>query len=1302
MQISAPTSTQKAYEKLLDKMYISNVSKRLRELNQPTDIDRKRWIWELLQNAKDSIAHNPNRNTIKARIIIEGDVVKFQHDGDPFTADARLGLLYKYSDDKENAESTGRFGTGFLTTHCLSRKVTIESNMYGDNDRIIGFSVTMFRDGTLEKDLLEGLEKMRKSELYESDPYEWTTFTYHVNSESGRKAIKLGKENFKENIAQTLLFCRELDSVELIDNGERISIERVSETKLDTELNIVEFKIKDGDSIPTFRTFIYNNIEQSDQDLSNKYKTERSIRMQVACEIDKANKFIVSTEKATSLFCVFPLVGIENQIQMPMFINSPDFEPDSERQSLILNGSYMDEEKKLITETGINQKILSLVPDMFDKIVAYLSSSSYEGVYNLCNGLKTVKDHKSLDKEWYKGNIVGSLRSVMMKYPVVYSYTTHEQKKITDCIFVKETIQESENSLFRLIEGVYPDELVKENARWSNILWKDDNIRIWDAAEFCSDIENKENLQSLEIINGEEKLDWYNSFLSYIKAQNELLLKEHALIPNMMGDFLKVNEDNFKQGENLSETILHLLSELGEDMRPYLLHSGIYSISLDSKFNSNSFSAKVNHLIKGILETASTSLSDSDKLKKVQPLISIIISDNEKYEENFINKRRHLYRITADLFELKELSQTNDNSLNKTAWDALDIWLLNYIISSIEGKKNLSNLPKGLGAKWINDVIINLNIPLSVLRNKAIVPNQNGNFCKSDNLYFDDQIPDILKNDIFSKIGLCYKDILIDLNVDLRPLGKTNSKTIDDFATELNNAVAGSQSYRYPYTHSSYGMYRKYDEVIIREIARYLINILPKKSADDHLIVSMQKSLNKISCYFLEDFNQYDLTEISYYDSKLWIRINEFICRDIVSAIENSVSIANFMEERKNSDEYTLINNLNILYKYIESHNLNFAGKSIYLNQKGSFSKKDVLYREGEQINSLLKDIIDLIADEEDKFYNILLDSRCSVAITQSKNPSDAYNYIDGRVDTLYKNPDNWEDANFRKATHLLIDNWGDANPDLFDKSHFPKVYPIKDSISMNIIWTKSERQQLQILRSNLDASDLNELVSKIEDFKGLKDLKSRNKELEDENTRLKRELEELKGGRVMNVRYTEDDLSDHKQFEAQIEAQQKLIELRPDWSFPENYGKWNGDKPHHFSTVSVINEKQEEMPIVLKSYKYKANPFLVGAKEWEWISNGAKLFVYSHYDDGLGIREIKRDELIKKQSNFSITFESENLDIDEYAQRVSDFAEVLHYFKGLHFNFDSFTISPTAKRVQDIHAITPGTQSQITDDEGL
>lgn len=190
-EIAPPSVIKGSYEKLLRKMYISNVAKRLRQLNQPSDVDRKRWVWELIQNAKDTIVSDPTRNQINVRIEIEGDIVRFRHDGNPFTSDARFGLLYKYSEDKENSESTGRFGTGFLTTHCLSKVVTIESNMYSNDEKteLCGFSVTMYRDGQIEKELLEGLDKMEESQKYYGDLFEWTTFTYHVSTDSGRRAI---------------------------------------------------------------------------------------------------------------------------------------------------------------------------------------------------------------------------------------------------------------------------------------------------------------------------------------------------------------------------------------------------------------------------------------------------------------------------------------------------------------------------------------------------------------------------------------------------------------------------------------------------------------------------------------------------------------------------------------------------------------------------------------------------------------------------------------------------------------------------------------------------------------------------------------------------------------------------------------------------------------------------------------------------------------------------------------------------------------------------------------------------------
>ena len=51
-EIAPPSVIKGSYEKLLRKMYISNVAKRLRQLNQPSDVDRKRGFGSLYKMRK--------------------------------------------------------------------------------------------------------------------------------------------------------------------------------------------------------------------------------------------------------------------------------------------------------------------------------------------------------------------------------------------------------------------------------------------------------------------------------------------------------------------------------------------------------------------------------------------------------------------------------------------------------------------------------------------------------------------------------------------------------------------------------------------------------------------------------------------------------------------------------------------------------------------------------------------------------------------------------------------------------------------------------------------------------------------------------------------------------------------------------------------------------------------------------------------------------------------------------------------------------------------------------------------------
>ena len=341
--IEAPESVNNAFNELLNKMYISNVRNRLRQLNEPTENDCKRWIWELIQNAKDSISQNPNNHCVDVKVIVKENEVVFKHNGSPFTAKAQLGLLYKYSEGKvNNSESTGRFGTGFLTTHTLSKIVSIEGDVYAnDNNELCGFSATMYRDGLDEPELLEGVEKMRKSMIYTKELNNWTTYTYHLTTPQNRKALELGIKDFIQNIAQVMLFCKELNTVELNSNGEITTIVRKEPKELSNDIFLSEFEINNST-----RKFIHKYIEEHSDELTKRFKTDRNVRLMAAIEIDKENN-LVENETAPSHFCVLPLVGSEKHI-MPVYLNSPDFEPDSERESLILIGEDMLADKDVI------------------------------------------------------------------------------------------------------------------------------------------------------------------------------------------------------------------------------------------------------------------------------------------------------------------------------------------------------------------------------------------------------------------------------------------------------------------------------------------------------------------------------------------------------------------------------------------------------------------------------------------------------------------------------------------------------------------------------------------------------------------------------------------------------------------------------------------------------------------------------------------------------------------------------------------------------------------------------------------
>jgi hypothetical protein len=131
----------------------------------------------------------------------------------------------------------------------------------------------------------------------------------------------------------------------------------------------------------TKRPFIHLSSDESNEFLSKKYKHERRMIFTIAIEVDDENNILEQNYDAPSHFCVFPLIGSEAHL-MPILINSPDFERDSERESLYFQGDDFSEQIDTISEIRINKMVLKESIPLFDKLVCYLASN-YHNLYFL-------------------------------------------------------------------------------------------------------------------------------------------------------------------------------------------------------------------------------------------------------------------------------------------------------------------------------------------------------------------------------------------------------------------------------------------------------------------------------------------------------------------------------------------------------------------------------------------------------------------------------------------------------------------------------------------------------------------------------------------------------------------------------------------------------------------------------------------------------------------------------------------------------------------------------------------------------
>jgi hypothetical protein len=363
---------------LKDQMSYSIPAKRVMDHLQPilsksNDL-RQRWIWELLQNASDL------GNNIKARFELNADRLKFSHNGNPFSLDEAYNLIMPNSTKDEettNKKSViGKFGTGFISTHILSRIIQIEG-IIKDDKQLYSFNFHLDRSKRNDKDFL--IQSIKESEAqYQGNLEEidnlpineiQTSFTYQIDktysSWKGGEIVNAGINSLKELIPYVLSFRPQLAEIEVIDK-------RFIKTELTYKRVELECDIQDLKIIKTISQKNGKHIEDSLIGVIIEHTTEIAFPIK---KIDK-NKFQLLSypENCPLLFCAFPMIGTSD-FNFPVIINSEKFLPNRERDGVEISNFDAENRDRLKEAKVAFLRLLEIIEE-YEWTDAFYKSTS--------------------------------------------------------------------------------------------------------------------------------------------------------------------------------------------------------------------------------------------------------------------------------------------------------------------------------------------------------------------------------------------------------------------------------------------------------------------------------------------------------------------------------------------------------------------------------------------------------------------------------------------------------------------------------------------------------------------------------------------------------------------------------------------------------------------------------------------------------------------------------------------------------------------------------------------------------------
>lgn len=703
------------------------ILKRLHDLDKTVDNNQGRWAWELLQNAKDSISEDDYR-TVSIQIELNSNTVTFRHNGNHFTSQDVIGLIDQISSKEvgegQKTKKTGRFGTGFLTTHLLSRVIKIKGIVGSPDGDFHRFEFLLDRRGKTTVELMPRIkntwEEFDKSieainPNYDVDEFN-TSFCYQIDKEEQKRVAQIGVEEFSRLIPFVLAFIPKLGRIEIINNvaRENISYERNRESG--NNLLVCVSKTKNGNK----------------KDISILYLSNDEVA--IAAEVEECEKgySVKGIRDYPKLFCDFPLIGTED-FSFPIVVNSFFFNPQTERDGIWLKG--IDD-----TEVIENQKLLESAASLYKDLISDIAQDNFFNLYNIAETRTPSTDNRYFDEEWYQEFIQEPLREFIYNSLIVeLEDESADKKAIKDLCFPKVSFSEAiRDKVWQFVFDLAPNAVCKKNHlhNWCGIAWK--GWKTVDYQELVNGIVRKENINNLSQIlkrDEDKTFEWLNSLGTFLleEENNLILIQKNPITPNQSGQFEKIT---FLCIDAIQDNrLVHILELLGENWKDILLHEKIdyvrdhlqekekrdIAIRITEALNTelkNPAHNKNENLVKAISLLSEWFENYPDQGKE---LFSEIYRKRAEIFMNTIRDKESLYKVMrtcTDLSKLAEVAKAieNDSEIIKKIQDMQEISSLleEFKVDDISDLKTMLRLAKNVIADDTNKIEITQEVLLSL------------------------------------------------------------------------------------------------------------------------------------------------------------------------------------------------------------------------------------------------------------------------------------------------------------------------------------------------------------------------------------------------------------------------------------------------------------------------------------------------------------------------------------------------------------------------------------------------------------